>query len=110
MNTTALRKLQRQLHTLQKAAGWETSLGQAIVLLEVAINEGQIITQLAEKVDGEPSHTMVSRAVDILGDHQGRHARREPVGLIERREVPGDRRARGIYLTKKGSKLMEELS
>lgn len=110
MNTTAIKKLQKQLEVLQSAAGEDTSIGQALVLLEVALNPGALITQLADVVHGDHSHTMISRAVDILGSHQGRNTRREPADLLERRDVPGDRRAREIHLTPKGKRLMDELT
>ena len=110
MNTSALRKLQRQLEVLLDAAGEDTSLGQALVLIEVALSPGELITHLADRVHGDHSHTMVSRAVDILGGHQGRNTRREPANLVERRDILGDRRARGVFLTPKGESLMKKLA
>lgn len=109
MNTSALRKLQRQLQVLHDVVGEETTLAQALVLLEVALSPGELVTHLADRVHGGHTHTMVSRTIDMLSDHQGRNTRREPAQLVERRDVLGDRRARVLHLTKKGEKLLEAL-
>ena len=109
MNAAALRKLKHQLQLIQEAAGGDTTIGQILVLVEVALHPGELITHLTENVQGDYTHTMVSKTIDTLGAHQRKNSQREPAGLVERRDVEGDRRARGVFLTKKGERLFEGL-
>jgi DNA-binding MarR family transcriptional regulator len=104
-----IRRLQAQMKTLIATAGEETTLGQAILLLEVAIHPGERLTHIGLRLPWAPTHTMVSRSIDTLSDHQGRNLDRKPVGLVERRDDPNDRRVREIFLTPKGKRLMKWL-
>ena len=110
MKTSALRRLRTQLKAIQETAGEDTTVTQALVLLEIALHPGEKLTHLTEYVPGDLTHTAVSRAVDVMGSHQGRNTRRVPSGLVERRDILDDRRAVGLWLTKKGEKLMEKLA
>jgi DNA-binding MarR family transcriptional regulator len=66
-----------------------------LLLRFVAASEGQSQQALAERLD-VPASRMVA-----LVDHL------EEQGLLERRPDPGDRRVRGLYLTRKGRKTLE---
>lgn len=109
MRIQAIQRLYEQLAVIQEAAGEETTVAQAIVLLAVALHPEEKMTHLAEMLPGEPTHTLVSRTADRLGNHKGGR-KSEPTGLLERRDVLDDRRAQTLALTRKGERLMERLS
>src|SRR5918996_2924810 len=67
-----------------------------LLLRFVAASEGQSQQALAERLD-VPASRMVA-----LVDHL------EEQGLLERRPDPGDRRVRGLHLTRKGRKTVEQ--
>ena len=84
----------RQFRQILAPTGLEPR--QFAVLRHVAAAEGQSQNALADSLLIPPS-----RMVALLDELEGR-------GLVERRPNPKDRRARALYLTRTGRKLLKE--
>jgi DNA-binding MarR family transcriptional regulator len=95
------------MRTAKTLGGGEIHLTviQVLAFLEVALNPGIMITDLADKLEVEAS--TASRAVDVLGTH-GRRGRKG-LGLMRRRDHPGDRRIQLVDLTTKGHAALKAL-
>lgn len=105
-DSTELRRLRKALLVLSDAGGEAFSVVQAGMLIQVALHEGTSLKELAEMANVEQSTT--TRTIDILGAY-GRKSKKG-MHMVERREVPGDRRLRGVFLTPKGRRFCEELA
>ena len=81
----------------QRAKAFGLTLSQCKALVYLATHEGISQTELAELTDLDPM-TLV-RVLD----------RMEADGWVERRHDPSDRRARCLYLTRKGRPLVDQV-
>ncbi len=97
--TTELAAVNRKLRTLvdERARGMGLTLARARVLMELARQDGLIQSDLAGLLDIEQP-TLV-RLVDGL----------ERSGMVERRPVESDRRARGVFLTEMARAQAEDI-
>jgi DNA-binding MarR family transcriptional regulator len=84
----------------------DLTVQQLLILLDIATHEGTPIVALAERIDSSLAAT--SRTIDILSSWGRRHKKR--MGLVERREVPSDRRVRELFLTRRGHKVLAQIT
>ncbi len=100
----ATEKLRGALTVFHKAAP-QLATRQLLAFLYIASHEGVTIVGLGEAMaQVQPN---ASRDADALTTH-GR-GNKKGAGLVERRDVAGDRRLRELYLTPKGRRLLEKL-
>ncbi len=92
MNKKMLRYLNRSLEW------YELTLEQWVVLSTLAEQENINQKMLAIKIEKDPASLL--RILDIL----------EKKGFIERRQVPGDRRASSLFITDEGKRLKNEVA
>jgi DNA-binding MarR family transcriptional regulator len=92
-NITAFLRLLRELQKIDP----EFPLQYAICLAEIAANEGQSLTQLAERT-GMPLST-ISRIVGALSRHRQRGT---PYDLVRVNIAPQERRKKQLFLTARG--------
>ncbi len=78
----------------------------AQMFLEIALNEGRAVTEIAERID--VAGATASRNIHLLG-HKHRSGR-PGLGLVEQRVDPQDNRRSLVYLTKKGKLVAETLA
>jgi DNA-binding MarR family transcriptional regulator len=83
----------------------EFPLQYCVCLAEIAMNEGLSLTQLAEKTD--LSLSTVSRIVGALSDYRKNN---QPYGLVKLIVSKTERRRKEIYLTPKGTRVIEMIS
>lgn len=102
-NNPKLEKLQHILAELTDVDP-EFPLSWALVFIEIALEEGQALKDVADKTG--MSMSVMSRTIGALSN-----ARRmgKPYGLINVRFAKDDRRRKELFLSPKGKKLIETL-
>lgn len=101
-----LRRIRNSLRIFREV-DTDLSLGQVLMLIDIALEPGITISKLAARMDVGLS--AASRTADLLGSH-GRDPK-PGLRLIKRvRDAdPNDRRIKGLHLTEKGRKLLAKL-
>lgn len=96
----------RSLRAALRSFGAALTTDQVNTFVEVALHPGITILALSEQMGYQQS--TATRNADILGSY-GRGGRKG-LGLIERREVPGDRRMRELHLTARGHRVSQTVT
>ena len=101
MNHQSMKAFRRRLVDFAEILGPRASIAELIVLLEVALREGERMTDLHGDLAIELTMGGVSQAVDVLSNGRG--------GWMERRDSVHDGREVEVWLTQRGRRRMEQI-
>lgn len=106
MATTPQPKLQKIQKTLQELGTIdpEFPLSWASVFIDIAMNEGCALKDIAERTD--ISMSVMSRTVGALSNYRRMG---KPYGLVVVKMAKDDRRRKELFLSAKGKKLIDAL-
>lgn len=106
MATKQQPKLQKIQKTLQELGSIDSEfpLSWASVFIDIAMNEGCSLKDIAERTD--ISMSVMSRTVGALSNYRRMG---KPYGLVVVKMAKDDRRRKELFLSAKGKKLIESL-
>ena len=93
----ASQALRRRMHNRIHQLGYQCTMEQLSILEVLKFNGAMNMSEIAQAIIKE--NAAITRMVDVM---EGR-------GLVERKSIAGDRRAKAIHITKNGLKVFEEL-
>jgi len=89
--------LRRRMHNRIHQLGYQCTMEQLSVLEVLKFNGAMNMSEIAHAIIKE--NAAITRMVDVM---EGR-------GLVERKSIAGDRRAKAIHITKTGMEVFDEL-
>jgi len=93
----ASQALRRRMHHRIHKLGYQCSMEQLSILEVLKFNGAMNMSEIAHALIKE--NAAITRMVDVM---EGR-------GLVERKSIAGDRRAKAIHITKKGMGVFDDL-
>jgi len=93
----ASQALRRRMHHRIHKLGYQCSMEQLSILEVLKFNGAMNMSEIAHALIKE--NAAITRMVDVM---EGR-------GLVERKSIAGDRRAKAIHITEKGMEVFEKL-
>ena len=93
----ASQALRRRMHHRIHKLGYQCSMEQLSILEVLKFNGAMNMSEIAHALIKE--NAAITRMVDVM---EGR-------GLVERKSIAGDRRAKAIHITKKGQEVFDIL-
>jgi len=89
--------LRRRMHNRIHQLGYQCTMEQLSILEVLKFNGAMNMSEIAHAIVKE--NAAITRMVDVM---EGR-------GLVERKSIAGDRRAKAIHITKTGMEVFDEL-
>ena len=89
--------LRRRMHNRIHQLGYKCTMEQLSILEVLKFNGAMNMSEIAQAIIKE--NAAITRMVDVM---EGR-------GLVKRKPIAGDRRAKAIHITKKGTEVFEDL-
>ena len=87
--------------TVRLMARAQTQIGMRLRYVGLSIPQFDVLSTLTEQ-EGLSQRVLAERLYVTKGNVSGLVDRLEQAGLVERRDMPGDRRSHGVFLTAKG--------